>query len=196
MIYTVAKMPREAIRRFCRLSFSNQILAMEIVLVLFFAWMITRFLPARYWLRWLQTEAVPEVSGIPNAVFGKANERNLSDNGQQPAVIHTGSSACNRKSKRSSLDLNISRKLGRAAGKVARYLPFEVRCLQQAMTMQWLLRHRRVDTILVFGVRRNMNVNHDLQYHAWLTVDGIPVIGGEEVDSYQVFPAFPPRDKL
>lgn len=182
---------RNGIRRFGKLSFSDKALVIETASYLSLARMITRFMPARYWLRWLHTESEPEMRGEPLAAHGKDIGRSLPVIAQQLATKGAGLSSSNaEKAETGSLDPILPRKVGNAVGKVARYLPFDSRCLHQAMAVQWMLRHRRVDSVLVFGVRRNIISNHDLQYHAWLTVDGIPVIGGEEVESYEAFPTF------
>lgn len=84
----------------------------------------------------------------------------------------------------------LPRELGRAVEKVARHLPFRVRCLPQAMAVQWMLRRRGLRSTLVFGVRRGMAAKSALEFHAWLMVGGECVVGGDEVESFSAFPPF------
>ena len=86
------------------------------------------------------------------------------------------------------------RALGWAAGRmvrrVARRLPFEAQCLPRTMAAQWMLLRRSVPSRVVFGARRAApdRPNH---YHAWLTVDGEPVVGGRQAETYTPLPFFP-----
>ena len=186
----------DGIRRFGNLSLVNQVLAIETVLALLLARMITGFVPARYWLRWLHTEAEPEMRDVPYTPGCKEVDQPPSIVGLQTEMMDRGQPAPNVvKAQSGSFDLALPPRLGRAVAKVARYLPINARCLQQAMATQWILKRRGVHSILVLGVRRNINANHDFQYHAWLTVDGRPVIGGEEAESYKTFPTFSLRKK-
>ena len=86
--------------------------------------------------------------------------------------------------------------LGRAAGRmvrrVARRLPFEAVCLPRAMAAQWMLRRRGVSSRLVFGTRRTAP-DRPNDYHAWLTVEGRPIIGGRHAETYTPLPHLAPR---
>ena len=88
-----------------------------------------------------------------------------------------------------------ARGAGRAVGgmvrRVARHLPFEAACLPQAMAAQWMLRRRHVVSRLVFGIRRVAR-NGKTAYHAWLTVDGQPVIGGRNAGAFTPLPVVSP----
>ena len=87
-----------------------------------------------------------------------------------------------------------SRRRGRAVGgvvrSVARRLPFETLCLPQAMAAHWMLRRRGVACRLWIGVRRR-TPERPLDYHAWLTVDGESVIGGQPARAFVPLP-WPP----
>ena len=181
---------RSRILRFSSLSFANKMLAIETVLTLLLAWMITRFIPGRYWLRYVRTEAVePVVYDDPCVVNDNGNDQNHA--GRQVAMTRSDATACDTKTtKTESFDPNLPRRIGRVVAKVAHHLPFNARCLHQAMAAQWILGRRGVRSVLVFGVRRNMNVTHVFEYHAWLMVGSEAVIGGDEVDCYKAFPTF------
>ena len=95
----------------------------------------------------------------------------------------------------------LARTIARTVRSVARRWPLNAVCLPQAMAGQWMLRRRGVASRLWFGVRKAVNggaANADeLEYHAWLTVDGKCVLGGGEIETYAVLPPFdavPRRD--
>ena len=87
-------------------------------------------------------------------------------------------------------DSNSTHKVGRIVGKVVRYLPLHIRCLPQAMAAYWMLRRRCVPSVLVFGVRRRADAKCQLEYHAWLMVDGECIVGGDELETFTAFPPF------
>ena len=63
-------------------------------------------------------------------------------------------------------------------------------CLPQAMAGQWMLRRRGVASRLWFGVRRAQGDADEMEYHAWLTVDGECVLGGGEIETFTALPPF------
>lgn len=87
------------------------------------------------------------------------------------------------------------RGLGRAVGRmvraVSRRLPGEVVCLPRAMAAHWMLRRRGVFSRLVFGVRRDAP-GRAPRYHAWVTVDGEPIVGGRNAGTWTPLPAVGP----
>ncbi len=82
----------------------------------------------------------------------------------------------------------VPAEIGRAVAKVARHLPFPVKCLPQAIAAQWMLRRRGIQATLVFGVRRNDAPERTLDFHAWLMFGREVIIGGHEVEKYSAFP--------
>ena len=149
---------RERLLRFRRLTPARRLLAVEAVLALLLAKLLTRAVPARHWLRLLRTGAAPR------CVAGPAD---------------SGSS-----------DSRVPAEIGAVVAKVVRHMPFRAKCLPQAVAAQWMLRRRRVPSILVFGVRRGVERDGELDFHAWLTVGGDCIVGGAEVDAYSPFPPF------
>ena len=81
----------------------------------------------------------------------------------------------------------LSRRAARIVRRVARHAPFSAVCLPQAMALQWMLRRRGVESRLVLGARRRAHCA-GLDFHAWLTVGGKCVIGGNEVETYATLP--------
>lgn len=56
------------------------------------------------------------------------------------------------------------------------------------MAAQWLLRRRRIPSRLTFGVRRGGPPGRALEFHAWLTVAGKPVVGGAGAETFTPLP--------
>ena len=88
----------------------------------------------------------------------------------------------------------LARTVAKTVRSVARRWPLNAVCLPQAMAGQWMLRRRGVASRLWFGVRKAANGSAanaaELEYHAWLTVDGKCVLGGGEIETYAVLPPF------
>lgn len=170
------------IRSFGRLSSAKRVLAIETVLVLLLVWVLTRFVPARFWL---QTCTAEEPTSD-----GRKLVKTRTNN---PMLNHKPMTKTDdqlNKNKVVSSDLDIGRMIGRAVEKTAHYLPLHMRCLHKAIAAQWMLDRRGVGSVLRFGVRRDTTMYSRFEYHAWLIVDKEPVIGGNEVESYSAFPPF------
>ena len=68
----------------------------------------------------------------------------------------------------------------RLAGHVewgAKRLPFELKCLPQAMALSWLLRRRGIRHAVVFAVRPPAMRGSPEDLHAWVEVGGTTVLG-------------------
>ena len=68
----------------------------------------------------------------------------------------------------------VSRRVARVAARV----PWESKCLVQAMVAQRLLRDYRIESTLYLGVGRNKEDNDKMVAHAWLRSGPYYVIGG------------------
>lgn len=62
-------------------------------------------------------------------------------------------------------------------------------CLPQALAAHWMLRRRGIPSSIRFGVQRP--VEGQLAAHAWLCVDGMVVLGGEEMEGFTQIAEFP-----
>jgi hypothetical protein len=59
----------------------------------------------------------------------------------------------------------------------AKKLPFDTKCLPRAMALSWMLRRRGILHAIVFAVRpREMRDSGDA-LHAWVEVEGVPILG-------------------
>lgn len=90
-----------------------------------------------------------------------------------------------------------ARKLDEAALREARRLschvvrggghfPFTVKCLPQAMVLQWQLRAHRIPGSLVIAALRDHQSRVQDPYHAWVELEGIMVLGNCERSDYAV----------
>ncbi|MEP7069982.1 MAG: lasso peptide biosynthesis B2 protein [Usitatibacter sp.] len=86
---------------------------------------------------------------------------------------------------------DVVRRMARVFAAAARCVPGGARCLPKALTLQWLLRGRRIATQLRIGVRKE---GDRLQAHAWIEHRGEPLL--EDRDVHERFAAFERTDPL
>ena len=72
----------------------------------------------------------------------------------------------------------------------ARRLPWRTVCLQKGLAAQHMLRAAGIDASLHYGARHQTGTS-DLEAHVWVSVDGKPVIGGEEALAFAEVAKFP-----
>jgi hypothetical protein len=63
-------------------------------------------------------------------------------------------------------------------------------CLRRAFAAAWMLRIRGLKPILHYGVKRNRG---EVQAHAWLEVQGLPVVGHDLAGDFSLLASFPQR---
>lgn len=76
--------------------------------------------------------------------------------------------------------------VGRAVTGVARRLPWHPTCLRQALAAQRMLRRRSIPSLVHLGVT-SATLG---EAHAWVTVDGLPVVGRAGVERFVPLAAF------
>lgn len=69
-------------------------------------------------------------------------------------------------------------------------LPWRNVCIHTGIAVQRMLRRRGFDATLLYGIG-NDRERDGLAAHVWVSLDGVPVIGGEEARSYAPVGAFP-----
>lgn len=67
--------------------------------------------------------------------------------------------------------------VGHAVQRAARHLPLDLLCLPQALAAQWMLWRRGIAATLHFGMAKGVERERPMQAHAWVTVEGLGVIG-------------------
>jgi hypothetical protein len=83
-------------------------------------------------------------------------------------------------------ELQAARRIGYAVARQARRLPWQPTCLRQALAMRRMLDRRNIPGRLHLGVRGRA----EREAHAWVTVAGQPVLGGQGIESYVPLAAF------
>lgn len=80
-------------------------------------------------------------------------------------------------------------RVGWAVETAARNSPFPLTCLPQALAVWWMLRSRGHAARLIYGVSTDRETG--FAAHAWVEVDGTPVVGGKAAQGFTVLTSFP-----
>ncbi len=86
---------------------------------------------------------------------------------------------------------SIAGRVGWAVETMARHLPWDSRCLAQAIAAWWMLARRGIHGTVYFGVARNPDKPFDA--HAWLRCGSRIVTGGHGLGQFQVISCFSRR---
>lgn len=78
--------------------------------------------------------------------------------------------------------------IGAAVSLVARHVPWDSRCLAQALAGSSMLGRRNIPATLYFGVRKELGV--DFSAHAWLRCGSRIITGGPQHESFEVIARF------
>lgn len=70
--------------------------------------------------------------------------------------------------------------------RAANHFPFTVKCLPQAMVLQWQLRRSRIASNLVIAMLKSGRSAAQDPYHAWVELGGIMILGNCERSDYAV----------
>ena len=79
-------------------------------------------------------------------------------------------------------------RISRAICTLSDHLPWECKCLVQAMSGKIMLRQRKVATTLYLGVSKKEN--NDLGAHAWLRMGELVILGGGGLEQFAVVSTF------
>jgi hypothetical protein len=85
---------------------------------------------------------------------------------------------------------NEAQQVGRAITILARYFPWDAKCLAQAVTGKWMLRRRSLPSTLYMGVNRVHGGEKWLEAHAWLRCGGEFVTGEPQHERFKVLATF------
>lgn len=69
----------------------------------------------------------------------------------------------------------LAEEIGWAVSRAARYVPFKAVCLPQAIAARFMLKRRRVASVMHFGATKEQD--KPLDAHAWLEAAGVEVTG-------------------
>ncbi|WP_431686768.1 lasso peptide biosynthesis B2 protein [Hahella sp. NBU794] len=87
----------------------------------------------------------------------------------------------------------LARRIGAVCRLVARYTPWECKCLAQAIMARTLLGFYRTPYVIHLGVLKENGSDGGLKAHAWLRVDGAIITGGADSESYVKASTYLPR---
>ena len=88
-------------------------------------------------------------------------------------------------------NIHTAREIGWAMSVLGRRVPWDGRCLAQALAATGMLRHRGLEGTVSFGARRGESAGFDA--HAWLRLGSCVVTGGPGHQRFQTFTTFARR---
>jgi hypothetical protein len=88
-------------------------------------------------------------------------------------------------------EIATAREVGWAVGVVARRVPWDGRCLAQALAATGMLRRRGLEGTVSFGVSQGKSAGFDA--HAWLRFGPLIVTGGPDHERFKAFTTFTRR---
>jgi hypothetical protein len=80
-------------------------------------------------------------------------------------------------------------RIGQAVGAVSRAVPWQTRCLTQAIAAQWMLQRRGLPGVVHLGVRKE---GATIAAHAWTSCGNQNVVGGTGAETFTPLAAFGP----
>ncbi len=88
-------------------------------------------------------------------------------------------------------EMRTAQEIGWAVGVLGRRVPWDGRCLAQALAAKGMLRRRGLEGTVSFGARRGESAGFDA--HAWLRLGSCMVTGGPGHERFQTFTTFARR---
>jgi len=85
-------------------------------------------------------------------------------------------------------EIRIAQEIGWAVGVLARRVPWDGRCLAQALAATSMLRRRGLEGTVSFGARKGEVAGFEA--HAWVRFGSYMVTGGPEHQRFQIFTTF------
>ncbi len=140
---------------------------------------LTKFLTAQRYSRWLLVEAAFAL-GASRLALILLPFRRIAGRLGRVGVESSVSIPTSHES--------IAEQVGWAVETMARHLPWQSRCLGQALSAWWMLGRRGVVGTVYFGVARNPDKPFDA--HAWLRCGSRIVTGGNGHEQFQVISCF------
>jgi Transglutaminase-like superfamily len=82
-----------------------------------------------------------------------------------------------------SEQIEIANEIGWALGQLSRRVPWDSRCLAQALSATWMLRRRGLESTVIFGA--DLRMSREFVAHAWLRFGPCVVTGGVGRDRFK-----------
>jgi hypothetical protein len=83
-----------------------------------------------------------------------------------------------------------AQQVGWAITVLARYVPWDAKCLARALAGKWMLQKRGIPSSLYLGVEQVQGVEKQLGAHAWLRCNNMFVTGESEHKRFKVLATF------
>ena len=83
-----------------------------------------------------------------------------------------------------------ARQIGWAVTALARYTPWDAKCLAQAVAGKWMLQRRGMSSTLYLGVERVHSGDKWLEAHAWLRCGTDIITGEQQHERFKVLATF------
>lgn len=93
-----------------------------------------------------------------------------------------------------SLDAGLPRRIRWAVDAWGRRVPWRAVCFQRGLAAHRMLRRRGYASVLHYGVAQQETKG--LSAHVWVSLDGRPVIGGEEAPEFTCLATFPEEGSM
>ena len=77
-----------------------------------------------------------------------------------------------------------------AIGRAAKRSPWRTMCFEQALAAKFMLKNRRLESIIYFGAAKNTTGGQKLLLHAWLDCRGENVTGGKNKETFTIIGSF------
>ncbi len=81
-------------------------------------------------------------------------------------------------------------RIGRLMKTVSKNVPWECKCLSEALCVKWLLNYYKIPSVFYLGARLDKEDKNGMKAHAWVTVGPQIVIGGPGHKDYHVVATF------
>lgn len=78
-----------------------------------------------------------------------------------------------------------------AVERAARHLPLPLTCLPQALAAAWMLQARGFAPRMLYGVAPRVGQPEGFEAHAWVELDGTPVVGHRVAHRFTLLATFP-----
>jgi hypothetical protein len=82
-----------------------------------------------------------------------------------------------------------ARKIKWAVEAWGRRVPWRAVCFQRGLAAHVMLRRRGLPSLLHYGVAND--AGGGLKAHVWISLDGVPLVGGEEASAFTCLATFP-----
>ena len=110
-----------------------------------------------------------------------------------PSLGHLGEDPADRSVSQEQTE--EARRIGWAVTALASYVPWDPRCLAQAVAGKWMLHRRGIPSTLYLGVKHADEGEQWLEAHAWLRCGTEIITGERQHDRFDVLTSFSEHER-